>query len=74
MEDNSGGWTEDPLHGKEKPFHNSQPSEEHFPGGRCVTVKVYYQEKTSWEQMQRVHHKVQTRPSGKAFFGQLKLR
>ncbi len=46
MEDNSGGWSEDPLHGKEKPFHNIQPSEEHSPGGRCVTVKVYNQEKT----------------------------
>ncbi len=45
-EDNSGGWSEDPLHGKEKPFHNIQPSEEHSPGGRRVTVKVYNQEKT----------------------------
>ncbi len=37
---------EDPLHVKEKPFHNIQPREEHSPGGRCVTVKVYNQEKT----------------------------
>ncbi len=62
MEDNSGGWSEDPLHGKEKPFHNIQPREEHSPGGRRVTVKVYNQEKTSPVQIQRVHHKVQTRP------------
>ncbi len=40
MENNSGGWSEDPLHGKEKPFHNIQPSEEYSPGGRRVTVKV----------------------------------
>ncbi len=33
-EENSGGWSEHPLHGKEKPFHNIQPSEEHSPGGR----------------------------------------
>ncbi len=39
-----------------------QPREEHSPGGRCVTVKVYNQEKTSREHIQRVHHKVQTRP------------
>ncbi len=62
MEDNSDGWLEDPLH-KKKPFHNIQPREEHSPGGRCVTVKVYNQEKTSLEQIQRVHHKVQTRPN-----------
>ncbi len=61
-EDNSGGWSENPLHGKEKPFHNIHPSEEHSPGGKRVTVKVYNQEKTSREQIQRVHHKVQTRP------------
>ncbi len=61
-EDNSGGWLENPLHRKEKPFHNIQPSEEHSPGGRCVTVKVYNQEKISPEQIKRVHHKVQTRP------------
>ncbi len=61
-EDNSGGRSENPLHGKVKPFHNIQPSEEHSPGGRRVTVKVYNQEKTSREQIQRVHHKVQTRP------------
>ncbi len=53
---------EDPLHGKEKPFHNIQPSEEHSPGGRRATVKVYNQDKTSREQIQRIHHKVQTRP------------
>ncbi len=41
MEDNSGGWLENPLHGKEKPFHNIQPREEHFPGGSCGTIKVY---------------------------------
>ncbi len=45
----------------EKAFHNIQPSEEHSPGG-SVTVKVYNQEKTSREQIQRVHHKVQRRP------------
>ncbi len=31
---------------KKKPFHNIQPREEHSPGGRCVTVKNYNQEKT----------------------------
>ncbi len=31
------------LHGKEKPFHDIEPSEEHCPGGRRVTVKVYIQ-------------------------------
>ncbi len=50
-EDNSGWWS-DPLHGEEKPFHNIQPSGEHSPGGRHVTVKVYNQEKTSQEQIQ----------------------
>ncbi len=29
MEDNWGVWSEDPLHGKENPFHNIQPREEH---------------------------------------------
>ncbi len=29
MEDNSGGRSDDPLHGKEKPFNNIQPGEEH---------------------------------------------
>ncbi len=62
MEDNIGGWSEDPLHGKEKPFHNIQPREEHSPGGRQVTGKVYSEEKTSREQIQRFHHKLQTRP------------
>ncbi len=28
-EDHSGGWSEDPLHGKEKPFNNIQPGQEH---------------------------------------------
>ncbi len=60
--DNSGGWSDDLLHGKEKLFHNIQPREEHSPGGRRVTVKVYNQEKTSPEQIQRINHKVQTRP------------
>ncbi len=46
-EDNIGGWSENPLHGKEKPFHNMQPREEHSPEVRHVTVKVYNQEKTS---------------------------
>ncbi len=45
-EENSGGWSEDPLHGKEEPVHNIQPRQEHSPGGRCVTVRVYNQEKT----------------------------
>ncbi len=54
-EDNSGGRSENPLH----PFYNIQPSEEHSPGDTCV--KVYNQEKTSREQIQRVHHKVQIR-------------
>ncbi len=40
MDNNSGGWSENPLHGKEKRFHNIQPSEEYSPGGRRVTVKV----------------------------------
>ncbi len=63
MEDNSGRWSEDPLHGQEKPFHNIQSKEEHSPGGRRATVNVYNQEKISWEQIQRrVHHKVQTGP------------
>ncbi len=35
--------------------------EEHTPGGKRVTVKVYNQEKTSREKIQRVHHKEQTR-------------
>ncbi len=61
-EENSGGWSEVPLHGKEKPLHNIQPREEYSSGGRRVTVKVYNQEKTSAEQIQRVHYKVQTRP------------
>ncbi len=61
-EDNSGGWSEDPLHDKENPFYNIQPREEYCPGGRYVTVKIYNQEKTSPEQIQRVHHKLQTRP------------
>ncbi len=58
--DNSGGWSENPLHGEEKPLHNIQPREEHSPGGR----RVYNQEKTSPEQTQRLHHKlpVQTSP------------
>ncbi len=52
------------------------------------TLQESLQEKTSREQIQRVHHKVQTRPdsslpkkhlksqttSGKVLFGQLKLR
>ncbi len=29
MEDKSGGWSENPLHGKEKPFHNIQPKDKH---------------------------------------------
>ncbi len=62
MQDNSGGWSENPLHGKEKPFHCIQPREEHSTGGSCVTLKVYKQEKWSREQIQRVQHKVQTRP------------
>ncbi len=37
---------DDPLHGKEIPFYNIQPREEHSPGGRCVTVRVYNQKKT----------------------------
>ncbi len=45
-----------------KNFHNIQPKEEHSPRGRRVTVKVYNQEKTSREQIQRVHRKVQTMP------------
>ncbi len=43
-EDNSGGWSEDPLHKKTLSQH---PREEHSPGGRHVTVRVYNQEKTS---------------------------
>ncbi len=39
-EDNSGEWSENPLHGKENPFHNIQKSEGNCPGGRSVTVKV----------------------------------
>ncbi len=37
----------------------------HSPGGKRVTVKVYNQEKTSREQIQRVHHKEKTRPEKK---------
>ncbi len=48
-EDNSGRWFEDPLHDKVKPFHNIQPREELSPGDR----RVYNQEKTSPEQIQR---------------------
>ncbi len=62
-EDNIGGWSDNPLHGKEKAFHNIQPSEKHSPGAQFVTVKSYNQEKTSQEQIQRVHLKVQTRPN-----------
>ncbi len=39
-------------------FHNIQPREELSPGGR----RVYNQEKTSPEQIQRLHRKLQTRP------------
>ncbi len=54
-----------------------------------ITVKVFNQEKTSQEQIQRVHHKVQSAnkaridfakkeksktTSGKGFFSRLKLR
>ncbi len=49
--DNSGRWLENPLHDKEKPFHNIQPREEHSPGGSGVTVKVYSQEKISREKI-----------------------
>ncbi len=43
--------------------NNIQSKEEPSPGGRRATVKVYNQEKTSREQIQRrVHHKVQTGP------------
>lgn len=60
MEDNSCGWSQDPFHDKEKPLHNIQPSEEHSPGGRHIIIQVYHKGKTSEEQIQKVHHKVQT--------------
>ncbi len=41
MEDNGGGWSENPLHGKKKHFHNIQPREEHSPVYKCVTGAVY---------------------------------
>ncbi len=87
-EDNSGGWSENPVRGEEKPFYNIQPRDKHSPGGRRVTFKVYNQEKTSPEQIQRFttrykqgqiriwqkkHLKNQT-TSGKAFIGRLKIR
>ncbi len=34
-----GGWLEDPLYGKEKPFHNIQPREEHSPLGSSQSVQ-----------------------------------
>ncbi len=37
---------DDPLHGKERAFHNIQPGEEHSPGGRRVNIKVYNQDFT----------------------------
>ncbi len=40
MEDNSAGGLENPLHGKEKPFHNIQLKEEHSPWGMRVTVSL----------------------------------
>ncbi len=52
---------------KKKTFHNIQPREVHSLGGMRVTVKVYNQEKTSREHIQRVHHKEQTRPEKKTF-------
>lgn len=36
-EDESGGWTQNRFHGEEKPLHNSQPREQHSPGGRLVS-------------------------------------
>ncbi len=39
QKDNSSVWSENPLHGKEKPVHNIQPREERSPGGRRVTIK-----------------------------------
>jgi len=42
---------------KKNPF---QLSEGHSQGGKRVIAKVYNQEKTSQEQIERVHHKVQT--------------
>lgn len=59
-EDKGDGWSQDPLYGKEKPIHNIQTSKGHSPGGGRVIVKVYNQEKTSREQIQSIHHKVQT--------------
>ncbi len=41
MEDNSGGWSEDPLHGKEKHFHNIQPSEVGMSLSKSIKRRLY---------------------------------
>ncbi len=77
---NSGGWSENPLHGKENPFTTSSQekntlqeadvslsslqSREELSRRQTCHYQVYNQEKTSPEQIQRLHHKLkgQIRP------------
>lgn len=58
MVDNSGGWSQTPLHGEEK------SSSQYAPKKRTlqevgVSVSNYHKKSTSWEQIQKVHHKEQ---------------
>ncbi len=79
-EDSRGGWSEDP-------FQNIQPREEHSPGGSHVTVttikSTIKRENTEGspqgakKSQIRLFHKTSKKSlntSGKAFFGELKLR
>ncbi len=47
---------------KKSPFTTSSQEKNTLQEVDVFTVKVYNQEKTSQVQIQRVHHKVQTRP------------
>ncbi len=62
-EDNSGEWSEDPLHGKENPFLSQHPAKwrTHSRRKTCHCQSLQSREDFR-EQIQRVHHKVQTRP------------
>jgi len=76
-------------YGKEKPIHNIQPSGEHSPGANCVIVNVYNQEQTSQDKYtlfttrckafislknKKTRLDFDKSLSGKALFGQIKLR
>lgn len=37
---NSGGWSQNHIHGKEKPLHHIKPREQHFPGGRYIDTQI----------------------------------